>query len=87
MSHGKITGQWPVGHDTGITMFLSGDVSPSGEIKMEMHSEKADGSRVATIDLKGNIQDGQIDSTGSFRMGRTATLNWHKNDGSLKKKD
>jgi adenylate cyclase len=76
---GKITGKWPVGQETGITMFLAGEVSPSGDVKIEMHSEKPDGFRVATIDLTGTLRDGQLDAAGKFRMGRSATLNWHKN--------
>jgi hypothetical protein len=45
---------------------------------MEMHTEKSDGSRVITVDLTGSIQDVRLDATGKFRMGRSATLNWHK---------
>jgi hypothetical protein len=26
----------------------------------------------------GTLQSGRLDATGTFRMGRTATLNWHK---------
>ena len=74
----KITGQWPVGKDTGVTMFLAGDVSASGDVKIEMHSEKADGSRLVTIDLTGTLHDQLLDATGSFRRGRSATLNWHR---------
>jgi hypothetical protein len=75
----QITGQWMVGREKGITMFLAGDVATSGDVKMEMHSEKADGARLATIDLTGTLHDGLLGASGSFRMGRTATLNWHKN--------
>jgi class 3 adenylate cyclase len=74
----KITGQWPVGKDTGVTMFLAGDVSKSGDVKIEMHSEKADGSRLVTIDLTGTFHDQLLDATGTFRRGRSATLNWHR---------
>ena len=45
---------------------------------MEMHTEKPDGSRVATIDFTGTIHDIHLDATGKFRMGRAATLNWHR---------
>ncbi len=79
VSGGQITGQWMLGRETGITMFLSGDVAASGDIKMEMHSQKADGTPLAAIDLTGTLHDGRIDARGVFRMGRTATLNWHKN--------
>jgi hypothetical protein len=77
--HGnKITGKWPTGREGALTMFLTGDVSPTGDVKMELHSEKFDGSRVATIDLKGTFQSGRLEATGSFRMGRPANLSWHK---------
>ena len=78
LSGSRITGQWPMGHETGITMFLTGDIAPSGDLKIEMHTEKGDGSRVATIDLKGTFQNRRIAANGSFRRGRGVTLNWHK---------
>jgi class 3 adenylate cyclase len=75
----KITAHWSVGKDTGVTMFLAGDVAASGDVKIEMHSEKADGSRIVTIDLTGTLHDQLLDASGTFRRGRSATLNWHKN--------
>jgi class 3 adenylate cyclase len=74
----RITGQWSAGHNSDVTMFLSGDVTPAGDIKIEMHSEKPDGSRVITIDLTGTVGNGQLDASGKFRNGRSAVLNWHK---------
>ena len=74
----RITGQWSAGHNSDVTMFLAGDVTPSGDIKIEMHSEKPDGSRVITIDLTGTVGNGLLDASGKFRNGRSATLNWHK---------
>jgi serine/threonine protein kinase len=79
---GKITGQWVVAHEEGITMFLAGDVDTSGDVKIEMHSQKADGSPVATIELTGTLRDGLIDASGHFLRGRMATLSWHKNAGA-----
>ena len=78
----KITGQWPMGGDMGITMFLIGYAAPSGNVKIEMHSEKADGSRVATIDLTGTVHDGLLSARGSFLNERSAILDWHKNSGA-----
>ena len=75
---GKITGQWVVAHQAGITMYMTGDVTKSGDITIELHSERPDGSSVSTIDLTGTVRDGQIDASGKFRRGRPATLNWHK---------
>jgi serine/threonine protein kinase len=74
----KITGQWVIAGDKGITMFMTGDVAASGDVKIEMHSQKADGAPVSAIDLTGTLHDGQIDASGRFRRGRKATLNWHK---------
>jgi hypothetical protein len=39
----------------------------------------ADGSRFAVSDLIETLHDGRIDATGSFRDGRSVTLNWHRN--------
>jgi class 3 adenylate cyclase len=77
ISQGRIAGQWP-GRDPGVTMFMVGEVSASGEAKIHMHAEKPDGTRTAAIDLAGTLKDGRLDATGAFRNGRTATLNWRK---------
>ena len=79
---GKITGQWLVAPGAGITMFLKGDVDASGGVTIEMHSQKPDGSPVATINLTGTLQDQTIDASGSFLRGRPATLNWRKAPGA-----
>jgi class 3 adenylate cyclase len=79
---GKISGKWPVGHDNAVTMFLVGHVTPSGDVKIGMHSEKADGSLLVVIDLTGKLSEGLMDARGSFRKGRTATLSWHKDSRS-----
>jgi class 3 adenylate cyclase len=77
VSQGKISGQWP-GRDPGVTMHMTGDVSPSGEVKIEMHTENADGARRITIDMSGTLRDDRLDASGSFRNGRTVSLNWRK---------
>jgi len=77
VSRGRIAGQWP-GRDPGVTMFMVGEVSAAGEAKIHMHAENPDGTRTAAIDLAGTLKDGRLDATGSFRNGRTATLNWRK---------
>jgi len=80
----KIAGEWMMGHETKVAMLLAGDVATSGDVQitLEMHSETPDGTRLATIDLAGKIRDGVIDASGSFKRGRPATLNWHKNTGA-----
>ena len=78
VQHGKVSGQWP-GRDQGVTMYLAGDISPSGEVVIHMHGEKSDGSRLAVGDLVGTLREGRIDAAGSFMNGRTITLNWNRN--------
>jgi class 3 adenylate cyclase len=73
----KITGQWAA-PEAGNTMFLAGDVATSGDVKIGMHTEKPDGTVVIVIDLTGTVHDGLITASGTFRKGRTATLNWQK---------
>ena len=82
ISGDKIAGQWVVAGDKGITMFMTGDVAASGDVQIEMRSQKADGAPVSSIDLTGTLHDGQIDASGRFKRGRKATLNWHKNSRS-----
>jgi class 3 adenylate cyclase len=77
VSQGRIAGQW-AGRDPGVTMFLTGAVSADGEVNIHMHSENASGARLAVIDLSGTVRDGRLDATGSFRNGRTASMNWRK---------
>jgi class 3 adenylate cyclase len=81
----RITGHWMTGANLRIPMFMTGEVAPSGDLKMELHSEKPDGSRLATINLKGTIRDGAIVADGAFLMGRPATLNWQKPSGAAHK--
>ena len=73
----KITGQWAA-PEAGNTMFMAGDVATSGNVKIGMHTEKPDGTVVIVIDLTGTVHDGLITASGTFRKGRTATLNWQK---------
>jgi class 3 adenylate cyclase len=77
LSHGGISGQWP-GPKAGITWFISGVVVAAGEAKIDLHSQKKDGQRIATIDLTGTVRDGHLDATGHFLNGRAATLHWQK---------
>jgi class 3 adenylate cyclase/predicted transcriptional regulator len=74
----RITGQW-VGRDPNVTMYLAGDVTPAGDVRIHMHGQRSDGSRLAVMDLAGTLQDGRIDAKGSFLNGRSVTLDWRKN--------
>jgi class 3 adenylate cyclase len=75
----KISGKWPMPNESGVTMFMEGEVTPSGEVTMAMHSDRTDGTRVAAINLTGEIRDGSLKATGKFLKGRPANLNWHLN--------
>jgi len=79
----KITGQWFMGPEKKIVMVLSGDVSKSGDvvIEMVMHSGTPDGERMGSVSLQGTLRDGVLDTTGTWRNGRPATLNWRKDNG------
>ena len=74
----KLTGKWVTGPKGNITMFLDGDVSQSGDLKIEMHSENSTGGRIATIDLKGTVHERTLLADGKFRMGRLANISWQK---------
>ncbi len=75
----KITGKWPMPHEQDVIMSLDGDISPTGDLTIQMHSDKSDGTRVTTISLVGTIRAGLLEATGKFAKGRRATLNWHRN--------
>ncbi|HET7106761.1 MAG TPA: adenylate/guanylate cyclase domain-containing protein [Candidatus Acidoferrum sp.] len=75
----KLSGKWPMGKDTGVTMNLTGHVAPSGEVEIEMHSKAADGTVLNNIFLTGKIKDGLMTARGAFQMGRKVALDWHKN--------
>ena len=78
VSDGKISGQWPT-RDTGITMYVTGTVTPNGEATIEMHTRNPAGIALSTINLSGTVHDGQLDASGAFLNGRSATINWHRN--------
>jgi len=78
VSGDKITGRWSMHQDKDVTMVLLGTITPAGDVTIEMHSKKSDGSPLANINLKGTLVNGRLDTEGSFLMGRPATLNWHK---------
>jgi class 3 adenylate cyclase len=81
ISAGKISGQWNMGPKKKISAHLAGDVSKSGDVKIEIVQTEPDG-RPATIDFKGTLHDGRITANGTFLMGRSAKLNWHKDAGA-----
>jgi class 3 adenylate cyclase len=76
IEQGKITGKWT--GVTGATMVLNGIVSAAGAVQIELHAQNTEGGRSLTADLSGTLQDGKLDATGTFRSGRTATINWRR---------
>lgn len=76
LANGRLSSRWP-GRSASMTMYLAGEVSPSGEVQIHMHNEK-DGIPKGGAELTGRLHDGQLDASGAFRNGRTATLTWHK---------
>jgi hypothetical protein len=59
-------------------MHPAGGIAPGGDVTINMHGERTEGSHLAVIDLAGALQDGRIDAKDSFRDGRSVTLNWQK---------
>ena len=78
VTQGKVSGQWPT-RDPGITTYLWGDVSASGDATLRLQTRKPDGSPMATANLTGKLADGRLDATGTFLNGRSIQLNWRKN--------
>jgi hypothetical protein len=78
VQHNQISGQWP-GRDPGVTVYLAGHISPSGDVAIHMHGQRTDGSHFGVADLVGTLQEGRIDASGDFLNGRHVTLNWRRN--------
>ena len=72
-----ITGTWPMPNEFGVTMFLKCEVTPAGDVTVFMHSERADSTRLATINLSGTVHEGVLEADGKFLRGRSASINWH----------
>jgi len=71
----KLTGHWTM-PGTNIAMHIEGDVQPSGDVTIYMHSENQDGTRVASVRMAGMIDKGSLLAAGAFERGRPANLNW-----------
>jgi len=86
---GKIVGEWP-GRE-GVTVKLAGEVSTLGDVRIEWHSERPDGSQFGRANLSGTIQEGRLDANGAFLNGRTVSIRWTLNvpavDSSEKEAD
>ena len=75
----KISGKWPMKNEDGVTMYLEGEVTPTGIITIYMHSDRTDGERVTTINLTGKVGDGKLVADGKFLRGRSASIDWRRN--------
>jgi hypothetical protein len=78
VSYGRISGHWPA-REAGVSMNLAGTVSDVGDVKITILAERADGERVAAINLKGTLRDGRLDAAGRFLTDRTVTIAWQRN--------
>ena len=78
LEQGKIAGRVS-GREPGVTLTFDGDVSEGGGVTMEIRIDNGDGSRRATINITGTLQDGRIDAAGRFTTGRSASLDWRRN--------
>ena len=74
---GKISGRWPA-REPGVTMIMTGAVAGSGAVQIEMHTENAEGARLHTIELAGDLRDGKLEATGGFVGGRKVDLTWQR---------
>ena len=73
----RITGTWPIEKGNPLTMHMEGRIEARGKVTIEMHSDEANGTRVATIEMTGTIRNGTILAEGKFLRGRPANLDWH----------
>ena len=78
----RISGQWFMGPEKKMVMVLDGEVSKNGDvvIEMVMHNGTPTGERLGSISLEGTLHDGDLNTSGTFRNGRPATLNWRKSE-------
>lgn len=76
IDNGRIEGRQtgPLGN----TVIFSGEIAPTGDVRMEVHTENADGVRQGTASLTGKLHDGVLEAKGTFRNGRTAEINWQR---------
>ncbi|HKW94195.1 MAG TPA: hypothetical protein VJX92_20095 [Methylomirabilota bacterium] len=86
---GKIIGEWPTRE--GVTVTLAGEVSTMGDVKIQWHARRPDGSQFSRANLAGTIRNGRLDANGAFPNGRTVSVRWTLNgpakDSSEKEPD
>jgi hypothetical protein len=68
---------------------LAGEVSTTGDVKIEWHSERPNGSQFSRANLSGTIQKGHLDANGAFFNGRTVSIRqtWNLPGGDASEKE
>ncbi len=74
--NGKISARYPA-RAPNRDVVIAGDVSPSGDVKMELNVENNNGLRVSTAHLSGTLKNGQLNATGGTAV-RTIDIEWHR---------
>lgn len=75
ISKGKISARYPAKGE-GLSNVITGNVSASGDIAMEINIENASGNRVASSRLTGFVRNGQLIANGDGF--RTYKVNWRR---------
>jgi class 3 adenylate cyclase len=78
ISGSKVSGEWMMGPEKRISVVLTGDVSKSGEVTIQIVQREPTAAHPGTINITGTLRGDLIDASGSFLNGRPATLMWHK---------
>ena len=73
---GKISARYPA-RPPNRDVVIAGNVSASGEVKIELNLENNSGVRVSTAHLSGTLKNGQLNATGGFPA-RTVDVKWHR---------
>jgi hypothetical protein len=77
LQKGSFAGQWKA-RDHETTVFLTGTVAATGETLIVMRGERDDGTRSFRLELSGRLEHDRLSAAGTFHSGRTATLEWHR---------
>jgi len=74
--NGKISARYPA-RAPNRDVIIAGDVSASGDVKMELNVENNDGVRVITAHLSGTLKNGQLNATGGTAI-RSIDIEWRR---------
>jgi hypothetical protein len=76
VQNGKISARYPA-REPNRDVVIAGDVSASGDVKMELNVENKNGVRLSTAHLSGTLKNGQLNATGGTPV-RTVDIDWHR---------